>query len=108
MENVLALLPYLACPVGMGLMMWFMGRASSTQGAQHTPSSETAVGQTSSNASGDAASVAGATGTRGTAGERLAHLHSELQELQAQQTAIAGQIERLSAQDAPAVPAGRR
>jgi hypothetical protein len=43
MENVLVGLAVLACPVGMGLMMWFMGkgmRRGDAEGAGEAPSVE--------------------------------------------------------------------
>jgi preprotein translocase subunit YajC len=36
MESALLLLAVLACPVGMGLMMWFMGRHQRTQPTART------------------------------------------------------------------------
>jgi len=39
MESVLVGLAVLACPVGMGLMMWFMARRMRGQRKQHTPAS---------------------------------------------------------------------
>ena len=83
MENLLNLLPLLACPVGMGLMMWLMmGRnrrqdMGSTQAPTVEPSPE----------------------------DRLAQLRAQLDEVQTQQAAIAAQIARLSAAGSPAPPA---
>ena len=39
METVLVGLAALACPLGMGLMMWFMGREMRGPRKEHTPAS---------------------------------------------------------------------
>ncbi len=39
MESVLVGLAVLACPLGMGVMMWFMGRGMRGPRTEHTPAS---------------------------------------------------------------------
>lgn len=41
MQNLIPLLPYLACPIGMGLAMWFMAR-DNRHGKGQAPDAETA------------------------------------------------------------------
>ena len=85
MENLLYLLPLLACPVMMGAMMWMM------RGNQHqaTGASETPPGNLAANASPD---------------DRLAVLRMQLTDMERQQAALTGQIARLQAEDGPAAP----
>ncbi len=42
MATILPSLALLACPVGMGLMMWFMGKASRNKTDQHVPAEQAA------------------------------------------------------------------
>ncbi|MBI3969308.1 MAG: DUF2933 domain-containing protein [Chloroflexi bacterium] len=88
-EYFLSLLPLLACPIGMGLMMWFMMRMNNHQsmGSSELPTSNP-VSPPLATASGD----------------RLAQLRAHLGEVQAQQAAIAAQITRLTPEVQPAPP----
>lgn len=87
MENLLSFLPFLACPIGMGLMMWMMGRKRQETGA---PQPSMASGATAYPGEDD----------------RLARLRAQLGDVQAQQAAIAAQVERLSADAAAASEVG--
>jgi hypothetical protein len=88
MDQLLSLLPALACPLGMGLMMWLMMRGTKGQptDAMQMPAQDIPDGQTSA-----------AMGPE----DRLAELHAQLDMLRAQQTAIAAQISQLSEEDQP-------
>lgn len=85
MENLLSLLPLLACPVMMGLMMWMMrGNQNQTTGSHETPSSNLAA-PTSPD-------------------DRLAVLRAQLADMEGQQQTIAAQIAQLQADDGPLEP----
>ena len=91
MESILAVLPLLACPIGMGLMMWLLmpGNQGQAMGGPPVP--------------GGTAAVASAEATQ--PGDRLAQLRAQLGEVQAQQAAIAAQLARLPAEEQSAPPA---
>ncbi len=90
MENFTYVLAALACPVGMGLMMWMMMRGNKGQESSSAPPPARPSG--ASPALPPAADP----------GSRLAELHAQLGEIQAQQQQIAAQIARLSAEGQPA------
>lgn len=90
MENLLSVLPLLACPIGMGLMMWFMSRMNRSQESESAPAAVTPTTTTSAEVSDD----------------RLAGLRLQLEGVHAQQAAITAQIERLSSESEPTEPAG--
>ncbi|MHB8647522.1 MAG: hypothetical protein ACYDAR_17200 [Thermomicrobiales bacterium] len=90
MQNLVYLLPLLACPLGMGLMMWMMARMMG--GKKETPM------QGMQNQAGDVA--ANQPPTAANPDERLTTLHAQLDDVQ-------GQIARLAAEDrTPASPRG--
>lgn len=91
MENLVSLLALLACPLGMGLMMWMMMGMSKRQqaGPASAPAEPVPSGRRSVDGGPDA---------------RLAELRAQLEEIRAQQAAIAGEIGRLSAEEAGPAP----
>lgn len=94
MENLVYLLPALACPVGMGLMMWLMMRGQ--QG--HPMSPPATAGPAGVNPAPRAPAVAV------DSDDRLAQLHAQLADIETRQAAIATEIERLAAAE-PEPPA---
>ena len=89
MENLGYLLSLLACPVGMGLMMWMMrGNKDRAPGASSEVSPENAaINGVATSTSPD---------------DRIAILRAQIEELEAQQVAIAAEMSQLSDQDAQA------
>ena len=87
MEQLIAALPYLACPVGMGLMMWMMSRRQ-RDGGQAGDGTATAV-----------PAVAPSPAASATADAPLADLRAELARVRAHQEAIAREIDALGAED---------
>ena len=86
MAYLLSLVPLLACPAGMGLMMWVMmrGNKGQTMGAARPPDQDTSAMQTMTGLNPD---------------ERIAVLRDQLAAVQEQQTAIDARIRQLSAED---------
>lgn len=80
MENIVSWLPLLACPVGMGLMMWLMmrGQPSRPAGSARVPS------------------------VNAEPADPLTSLRDRLGQIQVQQAAISAEIARLSADEGPA------
>ena len=90
MDYLWNLWPMLLCPLLMGPMMWLMMRQNKPR--EMTPEADPS-------GPGVATPVVDAG-----AGDRLTVLRAELQEIAAQQSAVAAQIERLSAETPPAEP----
>lgn len=90
MEYLWNLWPMLLCPLLMGPMMWLAMRMNRSQ-------------EMSRQADRNDPEIAAPVVVGAAAGDRLAALRAELQEIGAQQSAIAAQIERLSAEGTPAV-----
>lgn len=93
MEQLLPYAAILLCPLGMGLMMWMMSRGNKSQetGSPQTPASSTAQRPAATRRA-----------------DRVGALRGELEALQAQQAAIAGQISRLASQDRQSPPGAAR
>ncbi len=85
MEYTLSLLPLLACPVIMGLMMWLMMRTNKGEAMSPTRTPQ-------------------ATATDMAPGDRLSQLRVRLGELKTRQAEIAGHIERLAAEEQATKP----
>jgi len=88
MAYILSLLPTLACPVGMGLLMWVMMRGTTSQAAQTL--------------GGPAGQVDRSTDTQ------VAALRAQRGTLDDQQATIAAQIQVLAAQEDGPVPMSTR
>lgn len=86
MEHLLAYVPYLLCPLAMGLMMWMMSRgAQNGTAGPRQKASPTSVRD------------------RSQPDERVGRLRAELAELHAQQDAVAAKIRERSS----GAPAGQ-
>lgn len=95
MDYLWSIWPMLLCPLLMGPLMWLAMRANRAQ--EGAPSADPS-------APGTMVPVVGDVGTEG----RLAALRTQLEDVRAQQAAIATRIELLSAEGEPADSAGIR
>ncbi len=92
MEHLVSVLAALACPVGMGLMMWLMMRGHQRQNAQTT-------GQGITTLQSEENPVIGQPPVEPSPDVRLAALRARLGDVQAQQAAIVAQLDRLATWD---------
>jgi len=96
MQNLVYVLPLLACPVGMGVMMWYMNRGMSGQNSGATGQSKDAQQPGSFvNRRATFSSSPGADLTDDTQAEQLADLRRQLAEVEDQQQSIARAIAHL-------------
>lgn len=93
MGNFVYLLTLLACPVGMGVMMWLMmrGRHGQTADSERPAAQDVATKQQVVPLSPDG---------------QLAALRAQLGAVNGQQAAVAARVDRLAAEDRPAEPHG--
>lgn len=90
MENLLYALPMLACPVGMGLMMWLMSRGGHHQSVGPAQPPARAIREP------------GAAPSDGGWDDRLGRLRAELRAIDAQQAELGRRVARLVAEGRPA------
>jgi len=85
MDQMLTVLPYLVCPIGMGLMMWMLSRRGKPGVGTGAEFNAPALVHN----------------------DEVAGLRAELARVQGRQAAIARQLDILEEQPAPSEPAGR-